>query len=254
MGAAIGGALTATGAEVAWVGRGRSARTAERARRAGLVDAGGLRGLLTEVEVLLSICPPHAARAVAAKVASAGFAGVYVDANAIAPRTAAEVAATVEGAGAAYVDGSIIGAPEAPGGPRLYLSGDAAEAVAALFDGAAVAERVLIGAPFSASALKMAYAAWTKGSAALLLSAEQAAARAGLGDELAVEYAMLRGLGGRLDRARLDAREKGRRWAGEMAEIAVAFEDLGLPSGFGSAAAECFAAVGGSGCDHLEAL
>jgi 3-hydroxyisobutyrate dehydrogenase-like beta-hydroxyacid dehydrogenase len=241
MGAAIGGALVAGGREVRWASAGRSPRTAGRATAAGLIASAGLRELLDGVAVTLAICPPAAALEVAAAVAEAGFEGVYVDANAIAPRTAATAAGIVAGAGATYVDGSIIGAPNSPGGPRLYLSGDGAGEVAALFADAAVQQRILAGPPFAASALKMAYAAWTKGSAALLLTAEQAAGRAGVGDALAQEWAGVEELGPRLAQAHEDAREKGRRWVGEMREIAVAFEELGLPSGFGAAAAETFA-------------
>src|SRR4051794_37820595 len=158
MGAAFGAALPGAW----WASAGRSAATAERAQRAGMRDAGTVAELLARCDIVLSVCPPHAAVAVAEQ--AAGFGGVYVDANAISPDTAARVAATV----ARYVDGGIIGAPSAP---RLYLSGAAAEAIAERFAGTAVEAQVLTGPPFAASALKMAYAAWTKGSAALLLTA-----------------------------------------------------------------------------------
>ena len=70
----------------------------------------------------MSVCPPHAALDIARQVA--GFGGVYVDANAISPATAREVAGIVEAGGASYVDGGIIGTPPvAPGFIRLYLSG-----------------------------------------------------------------------------------------------------------------------------------
>ena len=249
----MGGALVAAGREVGWASAGRSRQSAARAAAAGLDDRGDLGSLLRDAAVVLSICPPGAARQVAEGVARAGYAGTYVDANAIAPRTASEVAAIVRAAGARYVDGSLIGAPEAPGGPRLYLSGEGADEVAALFGGAAVLQRRLAADPFAASALKMAYAAWTKGSAALLLSAEEAAARAGLGEALGAEWAAIDGLGSRLGRARGDAREKGARWVGEMEEIAIAFEDLGLPGGFGAAAAAIFAAAEDPAQGHEEA-
>ena len=90
----------------------------------------------------MSVCPPHAALDIARQVA--GFGGVYVDANAISPATAREVAGIVEAGGASYVDGGIIGTPPvAPGFIRLYLSGPRAGEVRDLFDGSPVDARVV---------------------------------------------------------------------------------------------------------------
>ena len=47
-----------------------------------------------------------------AAVAAVGFTGTYVDANAIAPATTREVGTIVEGGGAHFVDGGIVGQPE----------------------------------------------------------------------------------------------------------------------------------------------
>ncbi len=55
------------------------------------------------------LCPPHAALDTAWAVQA--FGGLYVDANAISPATAREVALMVEEGGATYVDGGIIGLP-----------------------------------------------------------------------------------------------------------------------------------------------
>ena len=74
--------------------------------------------------MILSVCPPHAALDVAR--ATEGFAGTYVDANAISPMRAAEIAALQP----RFVDGGIIGPPpRAAGETRLYLSGAGAEEV-----------------------------------------------------------------------------------------------------------------------------
>jgi 3-hydroxyisobutyrate dehydrogenase-like beta-hydroxyacid dehydrogenase len=233
MGAAVAAGLR-DGA--AWASAGRSAATAERARAAGLTDAGSVPALLERCDVLLSVCPPHAALEVAAQVT--GFTGTYVDANAIAPETAQEVAEIVRGGGAAYVDGGIIGAPTAP---RLYLSGPGAAGVPALFGGGAVQALVLDGPPFAASALKMAYAAWTKGSAALLLSALEAARRLGVEDALLAEWEHSQPeLPARVRRAGESAEAKGWRWVGEMEEIARTFAAAGLPDGFHRAAARVY--------------
>ncbi|MDA0182097.1 DUF1932 domain-containing protein [Solirubrobacter phytolaccae] len=226
MGAAIGGALLSAGHEVLWDARGRSEATAARAAR--FTDAGA--DLFTRSEVVLSICPPDRALDVAAS--AAGFGGVYVDANAIAPATAARIALEH------YVDGGIVGSPAAP---RLYLSGARAAEVAALFAGTTVDARVLEGDPYSASALKMLYAAWTKGTAALLLAIEAAAGEFGVAPELHAEWADSQpDLAGRLERAQSAADTKGWRWAGEMREIAATFGAAGLPPGFHTAAAEVY--------------
>src|SRR5579859_1211805 len=173
MGAAVGQCLTAAGHRVLWVPEGRSAASAARAAAAGLtVASGGLAGLTREADVIVSVCPPHAALGVAREVAALGLAregagsgGVYVDANAVSPDTAREIAVVVAAGGGSYVDGGIIGSPPvAPGFIRLYLSGARAGEVQRLFAGGAVDARVIGGGGlFAASAVKMAYASWTKG-------------------------------------------------------------------------------------------
>jgi 3-hydroxyisobutyrate dehydrogenase-like beta-hydroxyacid dehydrogenase len=242
MGAAVGAALTNAGREVLWASADRSDATRARAAGAALADARTVPALLGRTDVVLSICPPHAALDVAAQVA--GYERVFVDANAIAPATARDVARVVEDGGATYVDGGIIGPPPADGrGARLYLAGARATEVAALFGGTPVDARVVGPEPTAASALKMAYAAWTKGSAALLLAARAAAERLGVEDALLAEWAQsLPDIPARSERAAADAGEKGWRWVGEMEEIARTFADAGLPEGFHRAAAEVFAA------------
>jgi 3-hydroxyisobutyrate dehydrogenase-like beta-hydroxyacid dehydrogenase len=187
---------------------------------------------------VLSICPPAAAKEVAE--AARGFGGLYVDANAIAPETSAQIAGVV---GQGYVDGGIIGPPpEQEGTTRLYLSGARAGEVAPLFDGARIEARVIASAgPQAASALKMVYAAWTKGSQALLLAVEGAADALGLGRELLEEWELSQPqLEDRLAAAQESARLKGWRWTEEMHQIARTFESAGQPGGFHRASAEVF--------------
>ena len=232
MGAAVG--AVARG-EVWWVPEGRSEATAARAGDAGLRPA-PLTELLDGCEAVLSICPPHAAVDVAR--ACAGYGGIYCDANAISPDTMREVAQVV---GGEVVDGGIVGGPPHEPGTRLYLSGPAAEKIAALFDGTLL-EPVVIGDEIgTASALKMCYAAWTKGSAALLLTVAEAARRLGLADALRAEWERsLPGLAERAERAARAADAKGWRWAGEMREIESTLRSAGLPGGFHEAAAETY--------------
>ncbi len=149
------------------------------------------------------------------------------------------------GRGGRYVDGGIIGPPPVePGSTRLYLSATAAadaDDVRALFGGTAVDARIAGADPWSASAVKMAYAAWTKGSAALLLAARSLADAAGVGDVLSAEWELSQpGLDATLSGARRSAAAKGWRWTAEMDEIAATMGAAGLPEGFHRAAADMF--------------
>ena len=238
MGAAVGAALREPGVSVLWASAGRSSATAERAEAAGLEDAGDLGAVCRRCEVLLSICPPHAAVAVAQ--AAAGFAGTYVDANAIAPETARAIASVHP----RFVDGGIVGPPPTrPGTTRLYLSGEEAERIAELFAGTNVDARAITG---SASALKAGYAGWTKGSAALLLTVRELARAEGVEDALLEEWRLsIPELEERLAGAERSARRKGWRWIGEMEEIARSMDAQDLPTGFHEAAAEVFRRAAG---------
>src|SRR4051812_5087590 len=174
MGAALGARLRERGREVRWAGEGRSDRTHARAAAAGLRDAGSLAALAAGADVLLSVCPPHAALDVARAVA--GYTGVFVDANAISPQTVAAVRAIVEDGGGRFVDGGVVGPPPGrEGTTRLYLSGADAAVVADLFAGTVVEAPVLGRQAGAASALKMAYAAWPKGTAGMLVACRESA-------------------------------------------------------------------------------
>jgi 3-hydroxyisobutyrate dehydrogenase-like beta-hydroxyacid dehydrogenase len=247
MGAAVGAVLRGRGDRVVWASEGRTAETRERAEEAGLEDAGSVEEVARRSDVILSVCPPHAALEVAGAVA--GFRGVFVDANAIAPGTAREVEAVIAAGGGDCVDGGIVGAPpRAAGTTRLYLSGPEAESVAGLFTGSVVDARVLPGEVGTASALKMTYAAWTKGTAALLLAIGELARAEGVEPALHEEWRIsLPDLPKRSQRAARSAEAKGWRWVGEMEEIAATFAAAGLPDGFHRAAAEVFRTLSAGG-------
>ena len=232
MGAAVGAVLRRGGHRVVWASEGRSSETRARADSAGLEDV-GTAAEVARCEVVFSICPPHAALEVAR---SAPFRGIYVDANAVSPATARKVETIVRGAD--FVDGGIIGPPPREAGTtRLYLSGERAEAVRQLFAGSSLEVRLVE----NASAVKMAYAAWTKGSAALLLAVRELARAEGVEPTLLAEWELsVPDLVERSQRAARSAEAKGWRWVGEMEEIAATFEAAGLPKGFHLAAAEVF--------------
>ncbi|HLX32873.1 MAG TPA: DUF1932 domain-containing protein [Gaiellaceae bacterium] len=223
MGTAVGNAVVAAGHEVLWASEGRSAETTARAE--AFTDAGTAAEVVRRAEVVFSVIPPHAALATARELG--GYSGIYVDANAVAPATAREAGSNF----ARFVDGGIIGGPP---DPHLYLSGGEAETVAALFAGSPIETRVVR----DASALKCAYAGWTKGSAALLLAMRAYAEATGVWDALAAEWP--RELHERLAAAERSAAKKGWRWIGEMREIAAALEAEDLPPGFHEAAAQIY--------------
>ncbi len=240
MGSAVARCLADAGHEVLWASQDRSPETAARARAAGIADAGTAPEMAGQADVILSVCPPHAALDVAWDVQ--GFTGLYADANAISPATAREVADIIAQGGGSYVDGGIIGPPPVePGTTRLYLSGPDAQAVADLFAGTALDARVVSGEIGAASAVKMAYAGWTKGTAALILAVRALARAEGVEDTLLAEWGLSQpGLKARLAGAARSAAAKGWRWTGEMEEVAASMAAAGLPEGFHRAAAEIF--------------
>jgi 3-hydroxyisobutyrate dehydrogenase-like beta-hydroxyacid dehydrogenase len=241
MGAAVGGCLVSVGHTVLWDPEGRSRATTGRALSAGL-DGAGLAAVMKRSSVIVSVCPPHAAFDVACLVAERGFGGIYVDANAVSVATARQVAAVIEQVGAAYVDGGIIGPPpENAGHTRLYLSGKQAAEVQSLFRRSALDARIVDGPQFAASSVKMAYAAWTKGTSALLLACRALARAEGVERTLLAEWALSQPrLADQSEGAATSAAQKGWRWIAEMEEIARSMATAGLPTGFHEAAADVY--------------
>ena len=226
------------GATSLWASEGRSADTVDRAKVNELVDAGSVAELCERAEVIVSICPPAAAKQVAAKVASHGFGGTYVDANAISPTTARAIGEHFD----RFVDGSVVGPPAHQAGTtRLFLSGDEAASVAELWAGSVLEPIVLDGDAGAASALKMAYATWTKVSSALLLDVCALAEAEGVADALAAEWERSQpGTAKRAQRVASAVAPKAWRFVGEMHQIAAAFDDAGLPTGFADGAAAIY--------------
>ena len=240
MGSSVAAACTG---RCIWASEHRSQATVERAEAAGIEDVGDVRTLVTMADTVVSVCPPEAALAQARQIAGLGFTGVYVDANATSPATARRVASMFEHA----VDGGIVGPPSvAPGTTRLYLSGTHAADVARRWEGSVLDARVVGTEPGAASALKMCYAAWTKGTAALLLAVLSVATVEDVDAELIEEWDISQPeLLKRANGAARGSAPKAWRFAGEMDEIAATFRDAGLPSGFHDAAADVFRRLAG---------
>lgn len=246
MGVSIGAAAKAAGQRVLWLPEGRSDATAARAQEHGFEAAGSLGEMCQAAEVILSVCPPHAAEDVARAVAASGFGGLFVDGNAISPARTKRIAAVVGDAGARWADGGIVGPPAWRPGTCLYVSGPSATEVQPLFAGSVLEVQVLDDARDTASALKMVYAARTKGTAALLAAtlaaAEQLGVRGHLEARLASEDAALPD---RIAGQIRGAAPKAWRWIAEMEEIAATLAAAGSDPGFHEAAARVFAALAG---------
>ena len=226
MGSAVGAALRAAGHRVLWASAGRGDATAARAKADGLEDTGDMATLARTATTIVSVCPPHAALGLAREVAALRFKGVFVDGNAVSPATAREIGRIAEAAGATFVDGGIIGPPpRKAGATRLYLSGATAPNAAALFKGSLLDAVVVDGPPGAASAVKVAYAAWTKGHAALLMAVRAFAVHEHVDPTLLAEWAISQPqLAKRSEDAVNSNSRKAWRFVGEMEEIAAAFE------------------------------
>ncbi|MFL5806827.1 MAG: DUF1932 domain-containing protein [Roseiflexaceae bacterium] len=239
MGISIAASAQNSGQRVYWASAGRSSATRDRAAQHGLRDAHTLAELCATCSIIISVCPPHAAETVASDVLQAGFAGLYLDANAIAPQRATRIGQTLAQAGIAFVDGGIIGGPAwEPNNTWLYLSGPRADAVAACFSAGPLETRVLGAAVGTASALKMCFAAYTKGTTALLCAILATAERLGVREALEQQWSH-DDTGFAQDAARRARQVTAKAWrfAGEMDEIAATFHDAGMPGEFHAAAA-----------------
>ena len=237
MGVSIGAALVESGHQMHWCAEGRGAETTQRA--AAFNPQSTLVDLCANVQAIVSVCPPDAAQDLAKSVADTGFTGLYLDANAVAPQTAQRTAQII---GDNYVDGGIIGPPALrAGSTRLYLSGALAEQVAGWFSASFVEAIIVDQQVSSASALKMAYAAYTKGSSALLLAVNALARQAGVEEALHQEWQRSQPkLQAQSERAASGTAPKAWRFVGEMQEIAQTFSALDLPDGFHQAAGQIY--------------
>ena len=245
MGASVGSAANQKGHRTIWASSGLSTESKKRARRAELFDCKTLANMVDESDFIISVCPPHAAEDVATDVVNYGFTGIFLDANAIAPERTRRISQRLQDAGAKFVDGGIIGGPawSTEANTKLYLSGDHAESIANIFASTPLNAHVISNHIGAASALKMVFAAYTKGTSALLAAilavAEKEGVRANLESQWGEDFTR------RTHQEVIKNTAKAWRFEGEMREIADTFRLAGYPSGFHEAAAEIFALLEG---------
>ncbi len=226
MGSGIGARLKERGAEVQTSLAGRGAGSAERARRAGMVAIDDDHALVAGADIVLSILPPAEALSLASRLApalaKAGERVLYADCNAVAPQTVRSVAAIIAPTGARFADVGIIGGPPRSDGytPHLYASGEASPALGAL-NNFGLEIRPVEGGVGAASALKLSYAALTKGLSAIAIAVARGAADGQVGEALRTEFAQSQPqLLAWLQRQIPTIYPKAYRWVGEMEEIA----------------------------------
>ena len=242
MGISVAAAARNCSCEVYWVSEGRSEQTRQRAAQFRLHDAETLTALCRQCQVVISVCPPHAAESLANDVVAAGFKGTFVDANAIAPQRTIQMSETMSAAGIRFVDGGIVGPPAwKPETTCLYLSGPGATDIANCFRAGPMAVKIIGTGVGKASALKMCYAANTKGTVALLAAILGTAETLGVRKELVERWREEdAAFPEQVERRLQGSAPKAWRFVAEMEEISKTFSDAGLPGGFHTAAADIY--------------
>jgi 3-hydroxyisobutyrate dehydrogenase-like beta-hydroxyacid dehydrogenase len=242
MGVSIAASAINNGHDVYWMSQDRSHKTRARADKFNLVEIDSLFQFCQICEVIISICPPHAAEEVASSVSGKGFKGLYLDANAISPPRAIKIGQILEAKGIPFVDGGIIGGPAwTPKETCLYLAGETANEMASYFSNGLLETKIIGKEIGKASALKMCYAAYTKGTTALLSAILATAESLGVRGELYQQWeADEPGFSERVNQRVARVTAKAWRFEGEMEEIASTFQAAGLPEGFHLAAAEIY--------------
>lgn len=227
MGAGVGGRLSEKGIDVVTSLAGRSAASCERAAKAGM--RGVSEAEIAKAAIILSIVPPSDALALAERLAphlsAAAKKPLYIDCNAVSTEMVQRVAMVIAATGTPFADGGIIGGPPRAGdvGPSVYIAAAPAGSLGTLARGG-LSIKPLDGPVGAASALKMSYAAITKGLSGIASASILAAAKYGASDALYAELASSqKGILPALQRSVPEMFPKAYRFVGEMEEIADHF-------------------------------
>jgi len=249
MGHAVGLVLGSHGLRVITCLQGRSQRTRGLASRAHIEDVSTFQALVSEADVILSILVPaqamQAAKVIAGALLDMKAKSLYVECNAIAPQTTCEIGDMIHGAGGRFVDVGIIGAPPGKGGETcFYASGPEVSSFEELsrFGLKIIPLGEQIG---QASAIKMCYAALTKGLVALCTELFTAAEILGVSQALKerIRSGSPSILLKHVEQELPKMPEKSGRWIGEMEEIAKTFEFVGLTPEIFAGAADIYRLV-----------
>ena len=254
MGSGVGGVLKKNGLRVITALNGRSDDSKRRASEQGFEDVGSLDELVIQSDLVLSILVPSEALSFAHNISEAIVrtdAKVAVaDCNAVSPATGMKIGEVITAAGGKFIDAGIIGgSPRTGAVPRFYASGEHARILGEL-DGKGISVPIMGGPIGNASALKMVYAALTKGTAALYASTLMTAKSLDLYEDLIseLEHSQPGTLAG-MDNLKTVS-TKAFRWIGEMDEIAATFGDAGTTSKIHKGASETFQTIADSSIGH----
>jgi 3-hydroxyisobutyrate dehydrogenase-like beta-hydroxyacid dehydrogenase len=247
MGISIAASAVKNGHQVFWASGGRSDKTRARAEKHDLIEIDSLMQFCQICDIIISVCPPHAAEEVARSILEAGFQCLYLDANAISPQRAIKIGQMLKAKNIRFMDGGIIGGPAwIPKETWLYLSGEHAEEIARCFLNGPLETKIIGDEIGKASALKMCYAAYSKGTTALLAAILATAESLEVRNELYELWDMDNaGFSKQANRRATRATAKAWRFEGELLEIASTFQNVGLPGGFHEAAAEIYHRMAG---------
>lgn len=228
--------LKSQGMDVVTYDRDRGEVSRKRGENAGVKSLVSMAELVEQADLIVSIVVPFAATRVASKVAEAvAQTGrknlLFLDANAISPMTADEIARILAPVEVHFVDGCIIGSAAKMGkGTMVYVSGPDAARLTAL-EAFKIPVKLLGSHTNQASAFKVVYAGLTKGLQALFCELLMGARRFGLVDELRAQYEdSFPGLLDKVAPSIVGLRIHAGRRAEEMDELKRTFNHHGLES------------------------
>lgn len=228
--------LKSQGVEVLTYDKDRGEVSRKRGENAGAKSVASMVELVESSDLIVSIVIPSAAKRVAENVAKAVKDSgrkdlLFLDANAISPMTADDIAAVLTPAGVDFVDGCIIGSAAKMGkGTIVYVSGPRAAELQTL-ESLQIPVKVLGPNTNQASAFKVVYAGLTKGLQGLFCELFMGARRFGLLQELSAQYEeSFPGLLDKVASSIVGLRIHAGRRAEEMDELTRTFNHHGLES------------------------
>ena len=251
MGHSVARVLTNAGFKVVTILNGRSKLSCIRAKRSNMLDLSDLKELVSVSDFILSIMPPEQALNFAKEITKvfevADKLPTFVDCNAISPDITLAMAKLVNNTGANFLNVGIIGPPPGRGvKTRFYASGVDVDALQ--FINQNEIRLVPLGEDIAkASAVKMCYAALTKGTMTLHASVLIVAELLGVSDEVQHEFRenqkfYWKAMNKQVSMLGCDAA----RWAGEMDQISATFSSVGITKNFHQGAADIFRLIDSS--------